>query len=264
MYGSLLNLLGSRRRVTFLNFIVSLPAEKVRLASSVLFLCLPQANGVALRILHPGKRPRRNIYRRHERLRPQRFCLFQIPRDVVHVHIKNRVVMRLVPQCRDVPGDATGLRRDHRCGTHRLDFPIEKLLIKFLCLRGVLASDFKMHYRASHASSSIGKHLIQPLAPFSFRNHKPAFFSNGYAGAEALPPNRSNISSGRQSDIVDFQGLRSTNQQEARPWNTCCLFITRKPTGERRRQRTSPLCTRNMGNSETSSRERASSWEAAN
>ena len=55
--------------------------------------------------------------------------------------------MRLVAECSDVSADAAGFRRDHR-----VDFSVEKFLVKLLRFRDVLASDFKMHNGSSHGN----------------------------------------------------------------------------------------------------------------
>src|SRR5207237_8424033 len=81
-------------------------------------LCLPQTDRVAFGILHPRKSTRGNFHWRDQRFSAERFCFFQIRRDVIDLHVKPCVVISLLPQRRYVAADATGLRRDHRRRPH--------------------------------------------------------------------------------------------------------------------------------------------------
>src|SRR5437667_9896591 len=108
-------------------------------------LCLPQTDRVAFGILHPRKSTRGNFHWRDQRFSAERFCFFQIRRDVIYVDVEHRVVIRLMPQRCDMSADAARLGRDHRRRPHRFDLPIEKFLVEFLRLRAVLAANFKMH-----------------------------------------------------------------------------------------------------------------------
>src|SRR5271156_3171898 len=57
----------------------------------------PESHRVTRRILNPRERSSGNRHRRHQHFASQLCRLVDIPLHVVHFHIKNRVVVRLVP-----------------------------------------------------------------------------------------------------------------------------------------------------------------------
>src|SRR5271156_70791 len=64
----------------------------------------PQANRVSRWILYPGESSAGNRNRRHQHLSSELRGFVDIRLHVVHFHIKNRVVVRLVPQLGDMSG----------------------------------------------------------------------------------------------------------------------------------------------------------------
>src|ERR1700733_6633028 len=78
----------------------------LRMSKSLLMNLLrsrfPQPNSISRRILNPRERPARNRHRWHEHFSAQLRGFVDIRLHVVHFHVKNRVVVRLVPQLRDM------------------------------------------------------------------------------------------------------------------------------------------------------------------
>src|ERR1700723_2388649 len=65
---------------------------------------LPQSNSISRRILNPRERTARNRDRRHQHFPAQLRGLVNVALHVIHFHVENRVVIRLVAQRRDMPG----------------------------------------------------------------------------------------------------------------------------------------------------------------
>src|SRR5580658_2075978 len=84
---------------------------------------LPESHRISRQILNPRERPARNRNRRHQHFSSQLRGFVDIRLHIVHFHVKNRVVMRLVPQLRDMPGRAlAGV--NHRGRPSLSDLPI--------------------------------------------------------------------------------------------------------------------------------------------
>src|SRR5215471_2730165 len=130
------------------------PKRSVIRGEARLALRLPQAHGVAFGILHPCKCAGGDVHRRNQCLATERLRLFQRRSHIFDVDIKNRVLMRFVPQRRDVSPNSGSYRRDHSRWPQRFNSPVEHLGVKLMRLLGITATYLKMYDRTPHEIAS--------------------------------------------------------------------------------------------------------------
>jgi hypothetical protein len=115
-------------------------------------LVLPQADRIALGVGEPGKGARGNRDWRHQHFSTQGTGPLQASLHVVHLDVKDGVIVRFVPQGCDVSADIISGSDEGR-GTGIVHLPVEQLVEEFLRFGEVAAANFKMADRVRHGCS---------------------------------------------------------------------------------------------------------------
>jgi hypothetical protein len=114
-------------------------------------LCFPQSNRVALGIGEPGEDAGWNLHWRKQGFATEAFGFVEVGLHVIHLNIKDCVLVRLVAEAGDVAVNAgVGGGVDHRGHAGGLHLPSEELGEEDHGFGLIATADFKVHNRLAH------------------------------------------------------------------------------------------------------------------